>query len=357
MIDRTLSGLNRVVAELRRDVDALEKRPLCRGKGGSGPDHETGSLGYGWAYLIHKQTGEVRRYVNGHITDPIMTIPIASDFLVPGWTVKSVLAFNSPQGYRIADLKAGTISGLLRMPPKPDGSPGYGTWYHGAYWVYEDGGEKICVLGQYRYGSEGWVTLCNVRTGNEYASLKGNFPNGGYFDVTAHTNAPLVTRNTPDQSGISVYMPEGRQLVHKFDTALADGQASGAGSRGCYYSGVVRGYRENEDKYYDIQTGAKVDPVGQFNQSARPKEMAPNGLFFRDGKVSTSVRGGGWEIAEAPEFFRFNLQHVPFHFYGRVPQSNTVGVWTATGKRVLTVAGVPGYNFTDWHVIIDSEFI
>lgn len=357
MIDRTLSGLNRVVAELRRDVDALEKRPLCRGKGGSGPDHETGSLGYGWAYLVHKQTGEVRRYVNGHVTDPIMTIPIASDFLVPGWTVKSVLVFNSPEGYRIADLKAGTISGLLRMPPKPDGSPGYGTWYSGAYWVYEDGGDKLCVLSQYRYGSEGWVTLCNVRTGNEYADMKGRSANGGYFDVTPHMNAPLVTRDTPGGNGLSFYMPEGRQFAHKFDTLLTSGTPSSSRSNGCYYSGAIRGGLGNSRTYYDIKTGAVVEPVPAFNQAGGVKTMAPNGLFIDGANVSTSVYGGSHGVTEVPEFLRVEYQHVPFHIYGRVPQSSTVGVWTATGKRVLTVAGVPGYDFSDWHVIIDSEFI
>lgn len=243
MIERGLQSLNSIVASLRRDVDALEKRPICRGGSGGGTPPPPVGVSYGFVYGVKEATKGVHRITQSEIGPEIVQLPTSSDLsvLFEGTTSQqSVFTLYDGGRWRLVDLAAGQVGGALPMPLQ-NGNVNDATWYgQPSYVGTHTGGRRYAVVHQRKWGEEGAVVCADVGTGEVLAELRGNLPDVQRLDVQNPDSAPLVVRQMSGGNGYQVYLVRGAVFEHQYDLPMPGVDLFGSRWDGAYFTGLFR---------------------------------------------------------------------------------------------------------------------
>lgn len=346
VIDRSLSSLESVVAGLRRDVDRLEKRPLCKGgKQGGSPAPPPPIGAYGYIYLYEKATGKVYRATQDRIhPEVVMALPKGVTDINDvnmDWEYDVGVAHQgvwmARKGYDeiIVDFNAGTVSPGL---PTPNSSFHHQLSYAGPY----DGG-KYAVIGEYRYGSEGIANLYDVATGERIAELRENQK----FDVDPQDGTPIVTRAlTGERTGIEVWDTTGGKLSKLRDVVLPIDGYEVVDETGCVYTGMVL-YNDYKNvrvsRFFNWETGEELN----FKNKNIPNSISYNGwICYSDG-----VRLHPDGAVTAPSV-RWGSPPPPSLGPGYIAMSGIVDVM---GNEVLNPQRIPGFSSDAYGIIFDRQ--
>lgn len=356
MIDRTLESVNRLVAELRRDVDALEKRPMCAGKKTPGQPQPPNMVSYGFVYGIRKSTKGVHRITLAGIEDELVRLPGGTDMFTLSADVtsqQSVFTINDGSNWRLVDLSMKRVGGRMPMPDR-NGQPDIQTWYHQPSYVGTyNGGRRFAVVIQQRWASDRYIVCVDIETGTVLAELPGNSVGSQRLDARACDSSPLCVRETPSGDGFEVYIAKEGKFEKQYEFKFADQRMSGALWEGAYFTGLflIKGGFRQPVKHFDAKTGAQVS-LGGLDSDWDRKLIYENGFFT--GPTGISISLGGMPLFN-PDRRPTSANGKILGHYAEVRDDHAV-IYAASGVPVFTTKNVPGYNGSDWIILFDNHF-